>query len=99
MDADGTEILLDPCEGAHAFCIVGYEDDDREESIARPGGGCFIFRNSWGTDWAPSNEHGRGYGQIPYDYLTRYCVDACIVTGLQPAKAAGGSARAAKENP
>lgn len=30
-----------------------------------------------------NTEYARGYGIIPYDYIRKYCLDACIVTGLQ----------------
>jgi len=79
---DGKTILLDTCEGGHAVCIVGYEDDVRGGPNQRPGGGAFIFKNSWGHDWASSSEHGRGYGLLPYDYVSKYCLEACIITGV-----------------
>lgn len=39
--------------GLHAMLIVGYSDKQQ----------CFIYRNSWGTDWGDN-----GYGYVPYDY-------------------------------
>lgn len=41
--------------GGHAILIVGYDDAKR----------LFTFRNSWGTDWGQ-----KGYGFLPYAYLT-----------------------------
>lgn len=39
--------------GLHAMLIVGYSDHNQ----------CFIYRNSWGTDWGD-----QGYCYVPYDY-------------------------------
>ncbi len=41
--------------GGHAILAVGYDDKTR----------LFKFRNSWGTGWGD-----KGYGYIPYSYLT-----------------------------
>jgi C1A family cysteine protease len=41
------------------------------------GGGRFIFRNSWGLDFAKSSiRFGAGYGSIPYSYVTTYGKEA-----------------------
>lgn len=53
--------------GGHAMAMVGYQDDN-----SSPGGGYFIIRNSWGTDWAKENYYGKGYGVIPYSYIANY---------------------------
>ena len=42
-------------EGGHACMACGFSDVDKK----------FIFRNSWGIGFGD-----RGYGTIPYDYLT-----------------------------
>jgi C1A family cysteine protease len=84
-ERDGKQVLMDTCTGAHAITVYGYQDDPDPE-ITRPGGGSFIFRNSWGNGWASDNDYGRGYGNLPYEYVERYCLDACIITGLQDAK-------------
>lgn len=78
---EGKSILMDTCTGAHAVAIYGYQDDD-DPQTARPGGGVFIFRNSWGEDWATANDQ-RGYGVLPYAYIERFCIDAYIVTKLR----------------
>jgi C1A family cysteine protease len=41
--------------GGHAIVAVGYDDKTR----------LFKFRNSWGTGWGD-----KGYGHLPYAYLT-----------------------------
>jgi C1A family cysteine protease len=61
----------EPETGGHAMDLVGYQDDANS-----PGGGYFIVRNSWGTDWAKDNYYGAGYGVIPYLYITNYCWEA-----------------------
>lgn len=43
-------------QGGHAVLAVGYDD----------GKGTLLFRNSWGGGWGQ-----KGYGELPYDYLTR----------------------------
>lgn len=54
--------------GGHAMVFVGYQDDN-----SSPGGGYFLLRNSWGTDWANQSYYGAGYGVIPYAYIQNYC--------------------------
>jgi hypothetical protein len=49
----------------HAIALVGYEDDAK-----KPGGGTFIFRNSFGANWA---DHG--YGTMSYAYARKYAND------------------------
>lgn len=53
-------------KGIHEMLLVGYRDD---RSFA--GGGFFIVRNSWGTDWGKD-----GYGRIPYAYIECFCREA-----------------------
>lgn len=53
--------------GGHAMVLVGYQDTDHS-----PGGGYFIIRNSWGTNWAKDSYYGPGYGIIPYKYIEMY---------------------------
>ncbi len=57
--------------GGHAMVLVGYQDN-----INSPGGGYFLLRNSWGTDWANQSYYGAGYGVIPYAYIQKYCWEA-----------------------
>lgn len=79
---DGKITLLDDCDGGHAVCVVGYVDQPSEELSDRPGGGYFIFRNSWGLTWAEDSSEGRGYGMLPYEYVKRYGIEACVITGV-----------------
>lgn len=53
-------------KGIHEMLLVGYRDDR-----AFAGGGFFIVRNSWGTDWGKD-----GYGRIPYAYIECFCREA-----------------------
>lgn len=54
--------------GGHAMTIIGFQDD-----INYPGGGFFIFRNSWGENWGKHSPYGKGLGIIPYEYIRSYC--------------------------
>ena len=58
--------------GGHAMCLVGYADS----SDMGLGGGRFILRNSWGTDWGINSTHGAGYGTIPYAYIAKFGAEA-----------------------
>ncbi|MDY6984899.1 MAG: C1 family peptidase [Candidatus Thermoplasmatota archaeon] len=58
----------DQTVGGHAMDIVGYVDNANYA-----GGGYFLIRNSWGTDWAYESVTGYpGYGIMPYAYITNY---------------------------
>ncbi|HEV3386675.1 MAG TPA: C1 family peptidase, partial [Gemmata sp.] len=50
----------------HSILLVGYEDD-----ASKPGGGVFVFRNSWGPKWG-----NNGYGNMSYAYARTYANDA-----------------------
>jgi hypothetical protein len=75
--ASGAITLPIPSEvpiGGHAVCLVGYRVD-----ASCPGGGVFVFRNSWGTNWGESCPDGPGYGTLPFEYLAAYGREAyCI---------------------
>jgi C1A family cysteine protease len=45
-------------EGGHALLIVGYVDD-----LSVDGGGYFIVKNSWGSDWGDSGYFNIAYSQ------------------------------------
>ncbi len=51
----------------HCVALVGYLDDAKY-----PGGGAFLFRNSWGEAWADG-----GYAWMPYELLNR-CVNDVV---------------------
>lgn len=61
-------------DSGHAVCIVGIVPDSNE-----PSGGYFVFRNSWGPDWAElGGEPGvmspaRGYGYVSLTYVENLC--------------------------
>ena len=80
--------LLDKVAGWHAMGAVGFFDNDyllSEGLEEAPGGGIFLVRNSWGTEWARNNpvaNHdgaGSGYALIPYDYIAKYCGEAYTI--------------------
>ena len=59
-------------DGGHAICLVGYETRD-----GVPGGGAFIFRNSWGASWArPHGRFGDGHGTLFFNYVSQYGMEA-----------------------
>ena len=58
-------------DGGHAIVPVGYET-----SSSAPGGGAFIFRNSWGKDWGRHGRHGKGYGTLFFDYVKDNALEA-----------------------
>jgi hypothetical protein len=49
--------------GAHALCVVGYDDGKY--------GGAFEIQNSWGTGW-----RNGGYVWIPYDVFDQFAYEA-----------------------
>jgi len=69
----------------HSYLLVGWDDDLEVQAVDAEGHlatnaagepvmqkGFFLFKNSWGTDWAQDNPHGRGYGWIAYDYVENH---------------------------
>ncbi|MBM4430047.1 MAG: C1 family peptidase [Chloroflexi bacterium] len=71
MSTEGTRNPIVWLESAHALCLAGYEDDP-----SAPGGGYFIVRNSWGSDWGRQCPDGHGHGWLPYAYLQKYGLTA-----------------------
>lgn len=76
--------VLDPlptsvAQEGHAVCVTGFVPDPQEAK-----GGYFVFRNSWGTDWAKlaagaKSSHGPapGYGTVSASYVERYGWELC----------------------
>lgn len=54
-------------KSGHAMCAVGYGSDPE-----MAGGGAFVLRNSWGTDWAPQSRVAPGHALLPYLYFELY---------------------------
>jgi C1A family cysteine protease len=61
--------------GGHAMCVAGYDYADDFT-----GGGYFIVRNSWGTDWGSSGAIAPGYGALPFAYVEQYGWEAATAT-------------------
>jgi hypothetical protein len=68
-------------EGGHAILLCGFQDDNEY-----PGGGYFIFRNSYGVEWASDSPYGAGYGTIPYEYIRKYNKTAYLSLDLKEYK-------------
>jgi len=60
-------------EDGHSVALVGYRRD-----TAFPGGGYFVFRNSWGAAWGD-----QGYGYMPFLYVRRFTNDLVAFTTTQ----------------
>jgi Papain family cysteine protease len=58
-------------DGGHAVCLIGYELRPNA-----PGGGAFLFRNSWGKNWAAKSRYKPGYGTLFFEYVRQYAVEA-----------------------
>jgi hypothetical protein len=73
---DGLDVMVVPHAAnkwdvvfdGHAVALVGYG-----KGSDFPGGGYFIFRNSWGTTFGD-----QGYGYMPFDYALNYANDLCV---------------------
>lgn len=66
------KMYIPPREGVydgHSIIIVGYQDD-----LKVPGGGYFIFKNSFGKDW-----EDQGYGKMPYEYAAKFANDGVAI--------------------
>jgi len=83
----GTATVLDKRLGFHAITLYGYQDtpeDPEGGEVPRPGGGYFVFRNSWGTDWAKNQrDKPTGYGMLPYRYAEIFAGDAMVYTKVK----------------
>jgi hypothetical protein len=57
-------------KSGHGVVLVGYELNEKV-----PGGGYFLFRNSWGIGFAE-----KGYAKVSFALARKYGIDAYIVT-------------------
>jgi len=65
-------MIVPPEEGVfdgHSVLLVGFKDD---KDI--PGGGYFIFKNSYGKEYGEN-----GYGKMPYEYVRKYANDGVAI--------------------
>lgn len=72
---DSNQVLIDRAvdgksKGGHGVILCGYGVDEQV-----PGGGYFIFRNSWGPKFGED-----GYARLTYAYARHYGVDAYIMS-------------------
>lgn len=74
-DSQGGEVVFDRIVGGHAISLCGWVDTPKGRD-ARPGGGYFIFKNSWSERWAAQNTFRPGFGFLPYAYVERYGFEA-----------------------
>ena len=63
----------------HCVALVGYAKD-----AGVPGGGAFLFRNSWGTGWGD-----RGYAWMPFALL-KFCVNDALSVRMWPTLSPAG---------
>ncbi len=67
----GLPLPLSQPDGGHAICLIGYESKPDA-----PGGGIFLFRNSWSKSWAAHSRYRAGYGTLFFEYVRQYAVEA-----------------------
>jgi hypothetical protein len=72
MNVPHAENKWDVVYDGHAVALVGY---GRGPDF--PGGGYFIFRNSWGTAFEE-----QGYGYMPFGYALNYTNDLCVLEAV-----------------
>jgi hypothetical protein len=65
----------DVVTGGHAITLTGWGIDSDV-----PGGGYFIFDNSWSDGWAPKNQFGAGRGILPFKYAQQFAFEAWMIS-------------------
>jgi hypothetical protein len=65
MDVPALKDKTDDLQDGHSVALVGYRRDSDF-----PGGGYFVYRNSWGASWGDN-----GYGYMPFAYVLNYAND------------------------
>jgi Papain family cysteine protease len=73
-DHAGEPLLADQPAGGHAITLIGYRDEPE---------GAFLFRNSWGGEWAQYHQNRRGQGWLPYAYLEQHAQEAYVIEKLK----------------
>ncbi|MBN2580191.1 MAG: autotransporter-associated beta strand repeat-containing protein [Pirellulales bacterium] len=81
MDANADWYIPPPgtSNGLHDVVVVGFQD-----TMAAPGGGYWIVKNSWGTTWPPAGNppfSGTGYGAISYAARPTSATDVSAIDG------------------
>jgi C1A family cysteine protease len=63
----------------HAIAFVGFYYDE-----VAPGGGYFIFINSWSENWGKDDTYCRpGFGIVSFEYVKNYMDEAYVVTEIE----------------
>ena len=72
QEVDGVDVMKVPARPAafdgHSVVLVGFHRNPKF-----PGGGYFIFRNSWSKTWGDA-----GYGYLPFQYLLSLANDLLV---------------------
>ena len=79
--ANWQETPIDKLSG-HSVCLVGAVEDE-----TAPGGGWFIFRNSWGPDFAARRTEVKalkdilhpGYGALSFAHVQQHCWEMALI--------------------
>jgi C1A family cysteine protease len=64
-------VSLSQPDSGHAISLVRYELRPNA-----PGGGVFLFRNSWGKSWAARSRYRAGYGTLSFESMRQYALEA-----------------------
>jgi C1A family cysteine protease len=66
--------VISQIDGGHAVVAVGYDAKIliKNEMWDKDTKGALFIRNSWGVEWGE-----KGYGYLPYDYVTTGLAEDC----------------------